>query len=116
MTKKADDKRSVECSTCDGNGMLSDPPDAVCPECRGGTRQIHPQDYHPVEMTWEDVARELWQLLDNISTIGDIAKGDNVAYRAMVEKEQVKRGLYMQSTDGYTLNPVVSIVHDGEKR
>jgi hypothetical protein len=67
-----------------------------------------------VEMTWEEIATELWRILDNIDTIGDMAKGNDVAFRKMVEKEQKKRLLYMFSPDGYTLKPEVKIVGDGK--
>lgn len=34
---------------------------------------------------------ELWQIIDNIDTISDIAQTDHEVYRSMVEREQHKR-------------------------
>lgn len=47
----------------------------------------------------EDTALELFTLLDNIDTISDISKGDNVLYRGLVTQEVAKRFKYA-TTDG----------------
>lgn len=57
-------------------------------------------------MTHEElhsVAQYLYQLLDDIDTVGDIAKGDDKLYRAMVEKIQAKKNLVVDQCDGYTV-------------
>lgn len=48
------------------------------------------------------VAQYLWGLLDDIDTAGDLAKGDDKLYRALVERYQRQRFL-VGSTDGYTV-------------
>jgi len=50
----------------------------------------------------EKHARFLFDLLDEIDTIGDIAKEDLRGYRDMVEKVQ-RRRFDVASTDGYTV-------------
>lgn len=52
---------------------------------------------------WRVVAEALWGILDDISTAGDIAKGDDAMYRAMVEDLQAKKSNYLVSYDGQTL-------------
>lgn len=44
----------------------------------------------------------LWGLLDDIDTVGDMVKSNDVAYRAMVEKLQCKR-FEVVTSDGYDL-------------
>lgn len=44
----------------------------------------------------------LWKLLDDIDTVGDMVKSNDVAYRKMVEKLQCKR-LEVVTSDGYDL-------------
>ena len=61
-------------------------------------------------MTWKQVAEALWSLLDDIDTAGDMAKSDDKAYRAMVEKLQRRRCEYLESPDGHRLKPVVPIL------
>jgi hypothetical protein len=57
----------------------------------------------------ETHAQFLWKLLDDIDTASDIAKADNRAYRAMVERIQ-RRRFECGSTDGQTVtfNPEFS--------
>lgn len=59
-------------------------------------------------MTWEQIALALYQLLDDISTTDDMAKGNDRAFRNIVMKLQAKKNLYL-SSDGYTAEPVVDI-------
>lgn len=47
-------------------------------------------------------AQFLWALLDDIDTASDIAKGDDAAYRAMVERIQ-RRRFEVGSTDGHAV-------------
>ena len=49
-----------------------------------------------------EVAQFLWALLDDIDTASDRAKGDNAAYREIVERIQ-RRRFEVGSTDGYTV-------------
>lgn len=51
-----------------------------------------------------DVIKYLWQIIDDIDTASDIAKGNNVAYRGMVERLQKKRWNTGITTDGYELD------------
>lgn len=55
-------------------------------------------------MTQKEVIVFLWQIIDNIDTIGDLAKDDNKLYRNLVEKEQLKRWKLPIKTDGYELD------------
>lgn len=50
----------------------------------------------------ETAAQHLFALLDDIDTVSDVVKGDDKAYRAMVEKIQ-RRRFEVASTDGYTV-------------
>lgn len=50
----------------------------------------------------DEAAQFLWSLLDDIDTASDIAKGDDKAYREMVERIQ-RRRFEVGSTDGYTV-------------
>jgi hypothetical protein len=47
-------------------------------------------------------AEFLFDLLDDIDTASDIAKGDDAAYRSMVERIQ-RRRFEVASTDGYAV-------------
>lgn len=51
-------------------------------------------------LTWEEHARALWDLLDNIDTHDDLAKENEKLYRNLVRKEHYKRFSYGKS-DGY---------------
>ena len=53
-------------------------------------------------MDMDYIADFLFQLLDNIDTAGDIAKGDMEVYRKIVEREQARRWEVADS-DGYTV-------------
>ncbi len=55
-----------------------------------------------LETLKDDAAQFLWMLLDDIDTASDIAKGDNTAYRVMVERIQ-RRRFEVGSTDGQTV-------------
>jgi hypothetical protein len=45
----------------------------------------------------------LWQILDDIDTATDVAKGDDSGYRSMVEKIQDQRYDTGVNTDGYRI-------------
>jgi hypothetical protein len=51
---------------------------------------------------FKKIAEDLWQILDNIDTASDIAKGDDKLYRSLVAQEHKKRFEYA-GTDGYIL-------------
>ena len=55
-------------------------------------------------MTHEAIIRQLWAIIDDIDTYGDMAKSDDKAFRAMVERRQKDRWKTGITTDGYTLN------------
>lgn len=59
--------------------------------------------------TWRAVAEALWSILDDISTAGDLAKGDDKAFRRMADKLCEERSRYLQSRDGQTLVSVIPI-------
>ncbi len=46
----------------------------------------------------------LWQIIDDIDTMSDIAKNDDIGYRKKVEQLQNKRWKTGITSDGYTLN------------
>ena len=52
----------------------------------------------------KEVIEYLWQIIDDIDTASDMAKGNDVAYRNMVEKLQKKRWDTKITTDGYKLD------------
>lgn len=57
-------------------------------------------------MTFDEmhaVAQYLYQLLDDIDTAGDIAKGDDMLFRSLVERIQTKKGAVVEECDGYTV-------------
>lgn len=51
---------------------------------------------------FEKAAQFLWGLLDDIDTAGDRAKGDDKAYRQIVERLQ-RRRFEVGSTDGFVV-------------
>jgi hypothetical protein len=51
----------------------------------------------------EEHREYLWQLLDDISTAGDMAKSDDERFRRLVEKIVEKRSKVANSYDGHTL-------------
>ena len=52
---------------------------------------------------WELIAKKLWGLLDDISTLDDACKSDDSAFRRAAYKVAEKRNDYMHSPDGFTL-------------
>ena len=55
-----------------------------------------------MEIDYHAAADFLFYLLDEIDTAGDIAKSDDRAYRAIVEKLH-RRRFEIADTDGYTV-------------
>jgi hypothetical protein len=55
------------------------------------------------EVNFEAVARWLYDVLDDIDTASDHAKGDDVKYRKTVERLQQLRHEVGRSLDGYTV-------------
>ena len=65
--------------------------------------------YSPVDMLeqeskYKKVIEILWNIIDDIDTMSDMAKNDDVGYRKQVEKIQYKRWETGITTDGYELN------------
>jgi len=52
----------------------------------------------------KQIIEYLWQIIDDIDTVSDIAKENDVVYRNMVEKLQKKRWNTGITTDGYKLD------------
>jgi hypothetical protein len=46
----------------------------------------------------------LYQLLDDIDTVSDAAKGDDAGYRRAVQRIQARKSEVGESPDGYTMN------------
>lgn len=55
--------------------------------------------------TWKKRAHALWQLLDDISTLGDACRDDNVSFRAQASALAESRLGVLVSLDGHTLVP-----------
>ncbi len=52
----------------------------------------------------KQIIEYLWQIIDDIDTVSDIAKENDVVFRNMVEKLQKKRWDTGITTDGYKLD------------
>jgi len=52
----------------------------------------------------DKVIKQLFTILDDIDTCSDIAKGNDIMYREIVEKLQKKRWDTGITTDGYTID------------
>lgn len=55
------------------------------------------------ELDWEKMAEALWDLLDNISTLGDQYHPEPTPYVRAVDRLCEQRGRYLESLDGHTL-------------
>jgi hypothetical protein len=51
---------------------------------------------------WESQARFLWDLLDNIDTLDDACKGDDLAFRNDTRTQQ-RRRFEVSASDGYVV-------------
>lgn len=60
----------------------------------------------PEELVWKERAEKLWQLLDDIDTLGDSMKPEQTPYFHAVQRISDKRREVLRSLDGYTLTPV----------
>ena len=58
---------------------------------------------------WMGRCYELWKLLDDIDTAGDIAKSDDKLYRAMAERHQAKRWNFLEEGE---VNFLYDMFHD----
>jgi len=69
-----------------------------------GPHEVH--SLPPAAPVQEPVAiiEQLWAIIDDIDTYGDMAKSDDKLYRGMVERRQKDRWKTGITTDGYTLN------------
>ncbi len=55
------------------------------------------------KMAWRELVETLWDIIDDIDTMDDVCRGDDVAYRKAVRRLQKKRWETGITTDGYTL-------------
>ena len=51
-----------------------------------------------------EITQYLYQLLDDIDTVSDMVKGDDKAYRELVEKIQSRRFEIVDKCDGYSVS------------
>lgn len=58
------------------------------------------------KMTWEQIAVALYQILDDIDSLDDACKENNESFRELVMKTQARKGRFMASFDGYTVQRV----------
>jgi len=92
--------------------LLEDSHDAVCSV--GMQFNTTPPDKPPTPkqiervrgMTWEQIAKALYQMLDDIDTASDMCKENLQAFQDMVLKKQQEKNLYLISPDGYGLKRV----------
>jgi molecular chaperone GrpE (heat shock protein) len=61
------------------------------------------------EKQYKKIIEQLWNIIDEIDTIGDIAKSDDKLYRGLVEQEQKKRWATGILCDGHNLNIDIAI-------
>jgi hypothetical protein len=66
-----------------------------------------------MDLDWKLIAYQLWRILDNIDTAGDVAKDDDEAYRALVEKCQKKRWEVIDEREVQKLYDKFYIQEDG---
>jgi hypothetical protein len=74
----------------------------LCPICKGNTTVVKKI------INWEEKARFLWDLLDNIDTLDDACKDNNEGFRKLVYIQQ-RRRYEISTCDGYT------VLFNGEK-
>lgn len=55
-----------------------------------------------MEVDWESHARFLWDLLDNIDTLDDASKSNDLAFRDHTRKQQQRR-YEVSTSDGYVV-------------
>ena len=59
--------------------------------------------------TWEQIARALYDILDDIDTLDDVCRENNQAFRDLVMKAQAKKNRFLFSPDGHQVVPAVEI-------
>lgn len=59
----------------------------------------------PEELVWKERAEKLWQLLDDIDTLGDSMKPEQTPYFNAIQRIHEQRHVILKS-DGYVLTPV----------
>ena len=74
-----------------------------CPSCGGFCRKsgCERDNVKPELIT---IIQQLWDIIDDIDTYGDMAKADDKLYRSLVERRQKDRWKTGITTDGQTLN------------
>lgn len=84
----------------------------------GGTRSEEDELISGLNTTddWQRLAEFLWSIIDDIDTASDVAKGNNVLYRTIVEGIQGRRWKCGVRTDGYTLDWSGAVVPHREDR
>lgn len=93
------------------------------PDCEATPLYLHPI---PTPEEVKDAARyrsiieQLWNIIDDIDTYGDMAKSDDKLFRSLVENRQKDRWKTGITTDGYELNIQAAISAElgtqGEKK
>lgn len=81
--------------------------DGFVQACEASTASSNTDFTHPIENVTDTTfliatVMHLWKLLDDISTVGDIAKSDDKLYRAMADRLCEQRGNAIIS-DGFNL-------------
>lgn len=77
--------------------------DPMCELCAHVWTNLMPETNEEHDATgYESTAQFLFQLLDDIDTVSDMAKGDDAAYRRLVTEIQHRR-FEVAETDGYTV-------------
>lgn len=77
-----------------------------CSSCGGfcGKFRCERENVKPEPMSIISIIQQLWDIIDDIDTYGDMAKADDKLYRALVERRQKDRWKTGITTDGQTLN------------
>lgn len=58
------------------------------------------------EMSWQQIAEALYQILDDMDTYSDMCKENVEAFQKLVLKKQMEKNNYMYSPDGYGLKRI----------
>lgn len=58
------------------------------------------------QMTWEQIAIALYKILDDIDTLDDACRENSESFRKLVMQTQARKGKYMASFDGMTIQRV----------
>jgi hypothetical protein len=94
------------CHQCAGHLSLGDL-DGISVEDEAGNVLLSEPSFHETQLDnarrFRASAEALWKLLDDISTLDDVCREDDAAFRNAVRKVQQERGQYAESHDGHTL-------------